>query len=61
LGGILDAGNAWWQSADVSASDLRFAVTIFMGLDTRLGPFYFGYGHAKDGNRSVYFSLRRSF
>lgn len=61
LGGFLDAGNAWWQSSDVSASNLRCAATLFMGIDTRLGPFYLAYGHAKDGNNSVYLSLGRSF
>jgi NTE family protein len=61
LGGFLDAGNTWWQSDDVSISDLRYAATLFMGIDTRLGPLYLAYGHAKDGNYSVYLSLGRSF
>jgi len=61
LGGFLDAGNTWWQSDDVSASGLRYAATLFLGIDTRLGPLYLAYGHAKDGNYSFYLSLGRSF
>ena len=61
LGGFLDAGNTWWQRSDAKTSDLRYGATLFMGIDTRLGPLYLAYGHAKDGNYSFYLSLGRSF
>jgi len=52
VGGPLVPGNsdAWLRSA-----------SIFVAADTPVGPAYLGYGHAQDGNSSIYFYLGRPF
>lgn len=35
------------------------SASVFLGADTPLGPLYFGYGHAADGNSSFYLFLGR--
>jgi NTE family protein len=57
----LEAGNTWLQRDQVSIHNLRYAATVAVGADTRLGALYVGYGHAKDGHGSVYVSLGRTF
>jgi NTE family protein len=55
----LEAGNAWAKRSDVSTGDLRKAASLFLGLDTILGPFYLGYGHTFGGDSAVYLFLGR--
>ena len=59
LGGSLEAGNAWAERSDVSFGNLRKAGSLFVGLDTYLGPFYFAYGRASGGASSFYVFLGR--
>ena len=33
--------------------------SVFVGVDSPLGPFYLGYGRAADGNQSAYVYLAR--
>ena len=58
-GGSLEAGNVWQQRADVAASDLVKAGSVFFAADTFLGPFYFAYGRASGGASSFYLFLGR--
>lgn len=46
--------------ADAPTGILRSA-SLFIGADTPLGPAYFGYGRARDGNSSGYFFLGRTY
>jgi NTE family protein len=55
----LEAGNAWARRSDVSAGDLRKAASVFLGLDTILGPLYVGYGHTFGGDSAFYLFLGR--
>jgi NTE family protein len=41
--------------------DVIVAGSIFLGLDTFLGPVYLAYGHAEGGHDSVYFFLGQTF
>jgi NTE family protein len=59
LGGSLEAGNAWAERGDVGFGNLRKAGSLFVGLDTYLGPFYFAYGRASGGASSFYVFLGR--
>ena len=58
-GGSLEAGNVWQQRADVAASDLVKAGSVFLAADTFLGPFYIAYGRASGGASSFYLFLGR--
>ncbi|MEP7083892.1 MAG: hypothetical protein ABI854_04070, partial [Betaproteobacteria bacterium] len=55
----LEAGNAWARRADVRFSDLRKAGSLFLGLDSIIGPLYFGYGHTFGGDSAFYLFLGR--
>ncbi|QJR10430.1 Outer membrane protein assembly factor BamA [Usitatibacter rugosus] len=59
LGTSLEAGNAWARRSDVTFSDVRKAVSVFLGLDTLLGPLYIGYGHTFSGGSAAYLFLGR--
>jgi len=55
----LEAGNAWARQADVDYSDLRKAGSIFLGLDSILGPLYVGWGKTAGRDSSFYLFLGR--
>jgi hypothetical protein len=45
------------RTATISA--WRPAGSVFLGVDTVLGPVYLAYGHAEQGNDSIYLYLGR--
>jgi predicted acylesterase/phospholipase RssA len=61
LGATLEAGNAWRGGSDVSLSDLRYAGSVFMGIDSPLGPVYLAYGLAEGGRRVLSFQVGVAF
>lgn len=61
FGGWLEAGNIWETRQQVSSGDLKHALTLLFGADTRLGPLYFAYGRAEGGNSLFYLYLGRTF
>jgi NTE family protein len=56
-GASFEAGNAWLRSSDVNSNDTIYAGSIFVGLDSNIGPIYIGFGHAEGGKHAFYFSL----
>jgi NTE family protein len=60
LGGSVEAGNAWARREDVFDT-LRMAGSVFVGLDTPVGPMYVAGGLAEGGESSLYFFLGRFF
>jgi len=60
LGGSVEAGNAWARREDVFDT-LRMAGSLFLGLDTPVGPIYLAGGLAEGGEASLYFFLGRFF
>jgi NTE family protein len=61
LGASLEAGNVWQDRNDIDLEDLIVAGSLFVGLDTPLGPFYIAYGHAEGGKNSAYMFLGQTF
>lgn len=61
LGVSLEAGNAWRNGSDVSLSDLRYAGSAFIGIDSPLGPVYVAYGKAEGGRSALTFQLGVAF
>jgi len=57
LGGSVETGNVWDTSAAVSADDLLWGGSLYVGVDTKLGPFVFGFGLATGGSTAWYLSL----
>ncbi|KPK36789.1 MAG: hypothetical protein AMK70_01005 [Nitrospira bacterium SG8_35_1] len=61
LGASLEFGNVWQNESDIDFDTLITAGSLFLGVDTPLGPIYLGYGLAEANNNSFYFYLGRLF
>jgi NTE family protein len=59
LGASLEAGNAWQSRSGARYGDLRKAGSIFVGLDSIIGPMYFALGKTFGGDTAVYLFLGR--
>ena len=59
LGMSLEAGNAWARREDVGFGDMRKSASVFLGLDSIIGPIYLGWGHTFGGDSAVYLFLGR--
>jgi NTE family protein len=60
-GASFEAGNVFARWRDIELDDLRLAGSIFVGLDTFIGPAYAGFGMTEGGDESVFFVLGRLF
>ncbi|MBS0364356.1 MAG: patatin-like phospholipase family protein [Proteobacteria bacterium] len=61
IGLSLEAGNVWQNRVDARFSNLRKDASIFLGLDTLLGPVYLASGFDQHGDQAFYLFLGRSF
>lgn len=61
IGLSYELGNVWDEWSDVSVSSARHDGSIFLGLDTLLGPVYVGAGFDDEGETAYYLSLGRTF
>jgi NTE family protein len=61
-GGIsLEAGRIGNPFVPGSPDGLLKSAGLFLAVDSPVGPMYWGYGRAKDGNSSLYFYVGRPF
>ncbi len=60
-GGSLEVGGTWNEYADITLTSLIPAGSLFLGIDTPLGPFYMAGGYAEGGNTSLYLLLGKLF
>ncbi|OGT80031.1 MAG: hypothetical protein A3H91_04395 [Gammaproteobacteria bacterium RIFCSPLOWO2_02_FULL_61_13] len=63
VGMSMEYGNVYEERDDISLAtdNALLAASIFLGVDTVVGPVYLGYGHAEQGHDSVYLFLGRLF
>jgi len=61
LGLAFETGQAWGFDEEPAFGDLLVGGTVFLGLETLLGPFYAGYGLVEGGQESFYLMLGRTF
>ncbi|MFK8028704.1 MAG: patatin-like phospholipase family protein [Gammaproteobacteria bacterium] len=61
MGASIEAGNVWNDSDDINFDSLRFAGSLFIGLDTFIGPLYLAHGLAENGRSATYFRLGQTF
>ncbi len=61
VGGSLEGGNVWEDKDDIGFDDVIAAGSMFLGVDSFLGPLYLGYGRAEGGRSSFYMFLGRTF
>ena len=59
VGGSLEAGRTNSPNNNFAPGRSVFAASLFVGLDTSIGPFYVGYGQATGSRRSAYLFLGR--
>jgi len=57
----LEAGNTWNDRADISFSNTRKDASLFLGVDTPLGPVYLATGFDEGGDKAFYLFLGRTF
>lgn len=55
----LEAGNSWARRSEMSFGSAKKAASVFLGLDSIIGPVYLGYGHTFGGDSAVYLFLGR--
>ena len=53
-GASLETGNTWAQRSDVSLGDLSTNGSLFLGLDSYIGPIYLAVGFAEGGRTNFY-------
>ncbi|RLC20266.1 MAG: patatin [Deltaproteobacteria bacterium] len=61
VGFSFESGNTWEKIDNINFADAIFAGSIFLGVDTPIGPVYIGYGQAENNNSSIYFKLGKIF
>jgi NTE family protein len=54
FGGSLELGNVWQNSSDIDLDNTIFAGSLFLAMDTPIGPIYLAYGHADTSDSSLY-------
>ena len=59
LGGSVERGGVWNDDAQISWSSSETAASLYVGIDTPIGPAYLGYGYAEVGKSSFYLMLAR--
>jgi len=61
-GGItVETGNAWDNRSDISISDTITAGSLFVAMNTLIGPLYLAYGRTENDDQAAYFFLGRPF
>jgi len=60
-GASLETGNVFAEFGDIEWEDLRPSGSLFVGLDTLLGPVYVGFGLTDDGSQTAFLALGRQF
>jgi NTE family protein len=61
LGASLELGKVWQTSSDASFDDTILAGSVFLGLDTPVGPLYVAYGRTELDDQSFYIYLGPRF
>jgi len=57
VGASLEAGNTWQSKEQVRFDSLIYAGSLFLGVQTPLGPLFLGYGYAQGGHNSIYLTF----
>jgi len=61
IGGTFELGNTWQDRSDISLANSILAGSVFIGVDTIVGPIYTAFGLAEGGQRALYFYVGRTF
>ena len=61
IGATAELGNTWQDESDISLDSSIFAGSVFVGVDSILGPIYLAVGLAEHGQTALYFYVGRTF
>lgn len=61
LGVSLEVGNVWQRRSEASFGNSRKDMSLFLGLDTPIGPVYLASGFEEGGREAFYLFLGRTF
>lgn len=61
VGGILESGNAWASTSDISLSDMHYGFTAVVGADTIIGPAFLAVAWGEGGRTRLYLTVGRTF
>jgi NTE family protein len=61
IGATAELGNTWQDKSDISLDSSIFAGSVFVGVDSILGPVYLAVGLADGGQTALYFYVGRTF
>ncbi len=61
VGASLEVGNVWNRRSDISFDSTLTAGSLFIVLDTLIGPIYLAYGSAEGGRQSAYLFIGQTF
>lgn len=56
-GASVEFGNVFERTRDIDLGDMLWGTTLFVAMDTPLGPLYLGYGYSQRGQHAVFLSL----
>lgn len=60
LGASIESGNTWNQRAEMSFGNLKHSYSVFLGLNTFMGPVHLGVATAPGGYTNLFFQLGRN-
>ncbi|CAM3883030.1 patatin-like phospholipase family protein [Aeromonas bestiarum] len=61
LGGSLEQGGVWDKGEDINMESSFTAGSVYVGVESFLGPIFLGYGMAEGGNNMFYLQLGTTF
>jgi NTE family protein len=61
IGGSLEYGGVWQERDDISHDNSLFGGSLFLGLDSPLGPMLLGWGYTDDGDQVFFTKIGRFF
>ncbi|UUI60644.1 MULTISPECIES: patatin-like phospholipase family protein [Aeromonas] len=61
LGGSLEQGGVWDKGEDISIESSFTGGSVYVGIESFLGPIFLGYGMAEGGNNMFYLQLGTTF
>jgi NTE family protein len=61
LGASLEVGNVWQTRSEAGFGNTQKDASLFLGMDTLLGPLYIATGFDQHGNQAFYLFLGRTF
>jgi len=62
IGCSVEAGKAWYQKDEnFNTNDILYGSSLYLAIDTILGPLYVAYGFSDVEHQTVYFSLGKAY